>query len=1034
MRVISLELAAFGPYRKRQRIDFDRLGQEMIFLITGPTGAGKTTLFDAICYSLYGKASGTDRDHDSFRSHFATEVESTFVSLTFQLHEKLYKVTRTPRQLKPKTKGKGYTDDPASASLYIMKQNDDWELIESKIKEVNETIQAMIGLDYEQFRKMIMIPQGEFRKLISENSREREEVLQKIFRTYFYRDITEKLKDEAKQLKNSLIQIEWKMEQEMEHLDSKYINKESTQSITDQLSNELYSLKKEKEEVIKRIEEFDQAYKSMQEQMYRKQKLLELFDEYDQRKIEKEELKKKAPQMKEKETTFQQAVQAKAVEPFEEQVQRRKNEWQEQLKKSEYLKEQHNQVSQQFQQAADALENSEKMETEMDELRLRLKEYEATLEKLNDFQKGLEQFQTVQQKLAEKELRLRHLEDNLTKEQQRKEDSFQAQEKIHQLKQSVLVNKHKEEQLSQQVQTYEKILEEGEQELKLQEKYQGLLLKAQKLELELDEQKTKWKKIQEEKQLNIIGHIVDELVEGEPCPVCGSPHHPNKAKSTIASISEESIALEQKKLQELEISSQSLSSEINQLYNEMHVKKEMIHYLFQSLNIEVTNLSLPELRGKRKEVAEKQKQLNLQVREETEQIKAIEATYQDPANVQTGIDQLLKKQKEWRADHEQTLQQFQQIQISLETLKERLPKDFDTVEQFKAKVTAIKEELKDNLAKWEELQKHYAKIRDQKNQIETKMMQSVEFQKQLEASYDKQKEIFLAKLGEYGFPDIASYQNARLNEENMRKLEAEVIQFKEYYQFTNQRMEELEELLRGKTAPDLTLLREELNKLEVEKHTVMQRKQAIELEYQQLLKVKDKLIGLQSEYQKIANQYYDIGELADLARGENSKKLSFERYVLATFLDEILLQANVRLDRMTDHRFQLLRSEELAKRGAQSGLDLEVLDHFTGRKRSVRTLSGGEGFKAALSLALGMADIIQSHAGGVQLDTLFIDEGFGTLDEVSLEQAIECLKDLQQDHRVIGVISHVSQLKEEIKAKLTIDSSNEGSIASFHIG
>lgn len=773
----------------------------------------------------------------------------------------------------------------------------------------------------------------------------------------------------------------------------------------------------------------------MQEQMYRKQKLLELFDEYDQRKIEKEELKKKAPQMKEKETTFQQAVQAKAVEPFEEQVQRRKNEWQEQLKKSEYLKEQHNQVSQQFQQAADALENSEKMETEMDELRLRLKEYEATLEKLNDFQKGLEQFQTVQQQLAEKELRLRHLEDNLTKEQQRKEDSFQAQEKIHQLKQSVLVNKHKEEQLSQQVQTYEKILEEGEQELKLQEKYQVLLLKAQKLELELDEQKTKWKKIQEEKQLNIIGHIVDELVEGEPCPVCGSPHHPNKAKSTIASISEESIALEQKKLQELEISSQSLSSEINQLYNEMHVKKEMIHYLFQSLNIEVTNLPLPEIRGKRKEVAEKQKQLNLQVREETEQIKAIEATYQDPANVQTGIDQLLKKQKEWRADHEQTLQQFQQIQISLETLKERLPKDFDTVEQFKAKVTAIREELKDNLAKWEELQKHYAKIRDQKNQIETKMMQSVEFQKQLEASYDKQKEIFLAKLEKYGFPDIASYQNARLNEENMRKLEAEVIQFKEYYQFTNQRMEELEELLRGKTAPDLTLLREELNKLEVEKHTVMQRKQAIELEYQQLLKVKDKLIGLQSEYQKIANQYYDIGELADLARGgENSKKLSFERYVLATFLDEILLQANVRLDRMTDHRFQLLRSEELAKRGAQSGLDLEVLDHFTGRKRSVRTLSGGEGFKAALSLALGMADIIQSHAGGVQLDTLFIDEGFGTLDEVSLEQAIECLKDLQQDHRVIGVISHVSQLKEEIKAKLTIDSSNEGSIASFHIG
>jgi len=188
---------------------------------------------------------------------------------------------------------------------------------------------------------------------------------------------------------------------------------------------------------------------------------------------------------------------------------------------------------------------------------------------------------------------------------------------------------------------------------------------------------------------------------------------------------------------------------------------------------------------------------------------------------------------------------------------------------------------------------------------------------------------------------------------------------------------------------------------------------------------------LLAEQQDLEVEYYTIGALADLAHGNNQLKLSFERYVLSSFLDEILIQANLRLERMTNHRYQLIRSGQIAKRGAQSGLDLEVLDHHTGKQRSVKTLSGGEGFKASLSLALGLADVVQAHAGGVQLDTLFIDEGFGTLDEVSLQQAIDCLKDLQDSNRLLGIISHVPQLKNEIHAKLQIIPSPNGSRMEF---
>lgn len=188
---------------------------------------------------------------------------------------------------------------------------------------------------------------------------------------------------------------------------------------------------------------------------------------------------------------------------------------------------------------------------------------------------------------------------------------------------------------------------------------------------------------------------------------------------------------------------------------------------------------------------------------------------------------------------------------------------------------------------------------------------------------------------------------------------------------------------------------------------------------------------LMDDQGELASKYYDIAELAQLAKGDNHLRLSLERYVLASYLDEILVQANVRLDQMTDHRYQLIRSDAVAKRGAQSGLDLEIIDHHTGKQRSVRTLSGGEGFKTSLSLALGMADVVQAHAGGVQLDTLFIDEGFGTLDEISLEQAISCLRSLQDGNRLLGIISHVPQLKEEIPAKLQIRAGVRGSTLEF---
>jgi len=216
LRVLTLEINAFGSYKNHQVIDFTELEEESIFLITGPTGAGKTTIFDAICYGLYGKASGSERDQEAFRSHFSSEDDYTSVKLTFSIKGREYRIERSPKQWKKKTRGDGFTEEPANAAFYTQTPEQDWKLEATKINEVNEAIEQLIGLDYEQFKKMIMIPQGEFRKLISENSREREEVLQKIFHTSFYRKITERLKEQSTELRSEIQQFENDIKQQFD--------------------------------------------------------------------------------------------------------------------------------------------------------------------------------------------------------------------------------------------------------------------------------------------------------------------------------------------------------------------------------------------------------------------------------------------------------------------------------------------------------------------------------------------------------------------------------------------------------------------------------------------------------------------------------------------------------------------------------------------------------------------------------------------------------------------------------------------------
>ncbi|WP_058307629.1 AAA family ATPase [Gracilibacillus massiliensis] len=1034
MRALELELTAFGPYKNKQRIDFTELGDEPIFLVTGPTGAGKTTIFDAICFSLYGKASGTDRDQDAFRSHFAPLSELTTVTFIFKLHQKKYRITRSPKQQKPKARGEGYTEEVASASLYRQDENNQWELLVSKIKEVNETIEEMIGLDYEQFKKMIMIPQGEFRRLISENSKEREEVLQKIFRTYFYKNITEKLKDKAKSLKEQMEKLEWQWNQEKDKLPEGYVDEELDQKVKVQLEHQLIKLDEQRANLKKNLNNVAEQLNSLQEKYYHQKQLVDYFNEYAQQIEKQKEFEASQQDINQKNQRLELAKTADKIKPVEDLMATRKQEWQElqtNYKKLELEKQKQQEV---FEKAKLQFTNEQQNEKKREQQQYHLKEQKQLLSKLDNFQTITNQLENAKKNVQRTETKLSTTEQNITKLEKTKEESYQVRDQLHQTNEVIQKAVYDLDQLNNQLDNVKELQAEFDYLLVLRKDYQQYNKVVDKLKKEITDQKELCEKLEVERKNHLASHLAQQIKEGEACPVCGSDHHPKLANFPDQVASDEKIEKETKKLASLEEETKEMEMKLLQIKEQGEGKNQLVSRLMKTSKLGKEQLSedaLSKLAITLTKEVHSKKQLK---QTQTNELKKLKERLKQTEEMLTKLEPLKVELKQLQANYQQFSQEFHQLDATYTQLKAQLPSDFESVEAFQEKVARLEGEVQAALQYWKDVQEYYEKALEQKNTTVTKCEEAKYYLVQTEQKYKEQEAKFKEALDQYQFSSLESYEKAVLASELQQKLENDINYFYEQKYLVEDRLKRLKNEIKDATKPNLTIVEEAIQAKTKEKEEITKQQQTNSIHIDQLMNSIKRLKKIEQQMQEINDDYFHVGELADLARGDNTARLSFERFVLSTFLDEILLQANIRLDQMSDHRYQLIRSDEIAKRGAQSGLDLEVLDHYTGKRRSVKTLSGGEGFKAALSLALGMADIVQAHAGGVQLDTLFIDEGFGTLDEISLEQAIKCLKDLQQDNRIIGVISHVAQLKEEIKAKLVVETSPDGSTASFKIG
>lgn len=913
MRPLKLTLSAFGPYAGKTDFDFDKLGTGGLYLITGDTGAGKTTIFDAITYALYGDPSGNNREVSMFRSKYADLETPTFVKLTFKYKDNEYTVKRNPEYERASQRGSGVTKQTAGVELTLP----DGKVL-TKTKEVDTAIKNIMGIDKNQFCQIAMIAQGDFLKLLLAPTKDRIEIFRHIFKTKLYSDLQNKLKQEASSLDNNCSKIRQSITQYISGINC------------DESSLHCVQVSKAKNSEL-----------PIDECILLLENLLAEDSQSEEKTAEKIlNIEKQADTIKLNIQQGESISRAKIL-----------------LEQTQALLEK---LSSEKITLAAALDEENKKSVEIEKLTkdsatisAQLPEYDELSQKQSALAKNIS--------LIEK--------NNLT---------------LNKAKTDIDTLKSQIESLSAEAKTLEKC---GEQKIILENnilslndrlsKLQQLLQSMEALKKNHEEHK-KAVQIYKERQANVdsldasykeghklyldaqAGILAESLEENMPCPVCGSLSHPKKASKPVDVPTKEELDTLQNRLsaanKEVEHASQA-AGKLNGAINEkMEATLTSIKELLGDINMnsatDIAKENISELQSKIKSINSEIEQLRKNI------------------SRKDSIEKILP----------QSTKRLEELQDSINTIS-------NTVTTYTSDNKAIEERIES---------------------LKSKLLFSSKLEADAKIKSNNDTVLKIQKAIE-----LAS---KRLNECNEKLASA------------NATKVELSKQLEGKEEINLENEKNKLNELESNIKRLRSYKEEIH----------SRIVNNQSNYKNInlksdelieaEKQYTIVKSLSDTANGNitGKDKIMLETYIQMHYFDRIISRANARLVIMTGGQYDLVRRKEAASKMGQSGLDLDVIDHYNGTERSVKSLSGGESFKASLALALGLSDEIQSSAGGIQLDTMFIDEGFGSLDEDSLSQAMNALASLASSNKLIGIISHVGELKQKIDKQIIVKKDKTG--------
>lgn len=910
MKPIKLCMSAFGPYAEKVDIDFEKLGTNGLYLITGDTGAGKTTIFDAITFALYGEPSGNVRESSMLRSKYASDSTPTYVELTFLYQNKRYHIRRNPEYIRKKEKAEGFTTQKADATLTFP----DERTPITKTKEVTKAVIELIGIDRNQFIQIAMIAQGDFLRLLLSKTEERSKIFREIFDTKPYFLFQEEIKTKANHLKQQYEDTNKSIAQYIKNIycdenDDNYIvlrNLQSNKVIcsTEEIINLTQDIISKSEDT---LTAFRNHFTDVETKLEQVNKLLG----------KAESVTKAKKEIKMAQNALQQN------EPLL-------------IKQKEKL-ESVQKLSPQRDNLAVAIETATKKLSDYDELDNQNEIQQQTIQKSKILKKNLDNtiqsLEKQQQSIADNKQILDTLKDIET-EKSKLESSIKEVE----------IERQNYREIYNSIKKYNTTLKEFNIAV---ENYNN----AATVYTENEHQFTEMEKAFFDEQAGILA---SKLKQGQKCPVCGSVEHPQLAALTQKALSREELEKFKKQIAKYKQNMSDLSTDAGEKKGKMETLHNTI--VAQAKKI-IGECAFSDIE---KVILEKGKQAKNNIAKMAIELEKIEQNIQKKAKLET------------------TIAQSEQKQLKLAEQKQDIEKE----------IVSLKKEIENNATQIEKLKSNLEY--ENKTAAQHKILEMKKQKQEIEKQIEKAKKEFESTSA-----------------------------LVEKYKTT---IATLTQQISNDVTVDMEALVEKQEQLSKEKNNIIQNIENINAHYTSNQKMLAEIKKYGNELIDIEKKYNLVRNISDTVNGKiaGKDKVMLETYIQMKYFERIIAKANVRFMAMSNGQYELKRKEQAERRQSQSGLELDIIDHYNGSERSVKSLSGGESFKAALSLALGLSDEIQSTAGGIQIDAMFIDEGFGSLDEESLNQAINVLNHLTQGNRVVAIISHVSEIKERIDKQIIV--------------
>lgn len=1016
-------MQAFGPFADKIELDFSELGAQTYFLIHGQTGAGKTTVLDGICFALYGESSGRDRDPRRMRSQQAAPDIKTEVVFDFSLGERKYRIRRAPEQEMPKKRGEGSRKNSQWAAIWDRTGlsdddpngvADDGVVLADKVGSVNEKVVSLLGFHCDQFRQVIILPQGKFRDLLVAGSEERRQILETLFEAEKFRFIQEELKRRTREKEAEIKAVRTKIDLVLNMADA-----ETAAELKERFEAQCL----EKVGLEKTIVELRQVKARTSGELERAKRDVEKIQARDSADKKVRDLEYRKPEILKLRQDLEKGILAVGLKPVSEILEKRKAESVAAAKDFKAAEKMLLNMEEERKQAEERLKKELTRDLEVNELKSERTLLKGLAPKVGELEKaGLEHIE-AEKESSDRAAILAGLVEKLKNIQSEKAD-------LEKRMIEAASGSGRIEALNLEMRELEKIIvgrgrvdELHKIESQLKKRLQDNTEKVNRLEIELKKLKASLNKLEKSWRDGQAAVLARTLKPGSPCPVCGSVDHPEPACSIGDIPSDETLDALKIKIESLEKdlrSARNMEAGVGRDLAALRAELEtVVSNLGENATEDIGSISIKfekcrrDLAGAEKakaSIERLEKRLTMIVKEEAENLEKREQAERKQAEA---ISKAMEASAAYKALESQIPMEYRE--------SGRLKRSIDDAAR---RIEDLERSRKKAEAAFAEAEKAMAGARAGLEAAKNRIIEA-------EEQFKVQEMAFLKAMGEAGFEDMSAYERAGMPDERIKELDALIRDFEVEFEAAKQALEKANREAVKITMPDMDDLEEKDRNARVAVEKAVSRQAALEGRLAQMEKWLD---GLEADYRRtedLEKHYGLVGRLSDTASGSNPLNLSFQRFVLGALLDDVLIAATDRLMIMSGGRYQLQRKQTGDHKGKAWGLDLQVFDEYTGLSRPATTLSGGESFLASLSLALGLADVVQSYAGGIHLDTIFVDEGFGSLDPESLDLALRALEDLQKGGRLVGLISHVPEMKERIGARLEVSSLRTGSTARF---